>query len=163
MNDQVQSNHVRCNGLQVHYEDHGAGAPVVLLHGGLVTGHLMWSSHVPALSRNHRVVVPDSRGHSRTDNPEGRLAYDLMADDRAAFIEALRLDRPVVVGYSDGAQTALELGVHRAGGGGRRQVRARVPLFRDVVLDFLARHSEATRPSTGARFQTQGQEQGDRS
>ena len=111
MNDQVQSNHVWCNGLRIHYEDHGAGAPVVLLHGGLVTGHLMWSNHVPALARNHRVLVPDSRGHGRTDNPEGRLAYDLMADDCAAFIEALGLDRPAVVGYSDGAQTALELGI----------------------------------------------------
>jgi hypothetical protein len=93
MNDQVQSNHMWCNGLRVHYEDHGAGAPVVLLHGGLVTGHLMWSNHVPALARHHRVLVPDSRGHGRTDNPEGRLGYDLMADDCAAFIEALGLDR----------------------------------------------------------------------
>jgi len=111
MNDQLQSHQVRCSGLVVQYEDHGAGAPVVLLHGGLVTGHLMWSNHVPALARNHRVLVPDSRGHGRTDNPEGRLGYDLMADDCAAFMEALGLDRPVVVGYSDGAQTALELGI----------------------------------------------------
>jgi pimeloyl-ACP methyl ester carboxylesterase len=158
MNDQVQSNHVWCKGLRIHYEDHGAGAPVVLLHGGLVTGHRMWSSHVPALARHHRVLVPDSRGHGRTDNPEGRLADDLMAEDCAAFIEALGVDRPMVMGYSDGAQTALELGirhpdriaglvlggvvaepgravfpgperhrVHRAGGSGRREIRASVP------------------------------------
>jgi pimeloyl-ACP methyl ester carboxylesterase len=115
MNDQLQSHQVRCNGLLVQYEDHGAGAPVVLLHGGLVTGHLMWSNHVPALARNHRVLVPDSRGHGRTDNPEGRLGYDLMADDCAAFMEALGLDRPVVVGYRHGAQTALELGIRHPG------------------------------------------------
>lgn len=102
---------VRCNGLTVHYEDHGDGPPVVLVHGGLVTGHLMWSSHVPALARDHRVLVPDSRGHGRTDNPDDTLGYDLMADDCAAFIDALGLDRPVVVGYSDGAQIALELGM----------------------------------------------------
>jgi pimeloyl-ACP methyl ester carboxylesterase len=71
----------------------------------------MWSNHVPALARDHRVLVPDTRGHGRTDNPEGRLGYDLMADDCAAFVQALGLDRPVVVGYSDGAQTALELGI----------------------------------------------------
>jgi pimeloyl-ACP methyl ester carboxylesterase len=102
---------VRCNGLRVHYTDHGAGTPVVLVHGGLVTGNVMWSGHVGALAGHHRVLVPDSRGHGRTDNPEGRLGYDLMADDCAAFVEALGLDRPVVVGYSDGAQIALELGL----------------------------------------------------
>lgn len=107
--------YVRCNGLRVHYEDHGAGTPVVLVHGGLVTGHGMWSGHVAALAGHHRVLVPDSRGHGRTDNPERRLGYDLMADDCAAFIEALGLDRPVVVGYSDGAQIALELGLRHPG------------------------------------------------
>ncbi len=136
MNDQVQSNHVSCNGLRIHYEDHGAGAPVVLLHGGLVTGHLMWSNHVPALARNHRVLVPDSRGHGRTDNPEGRLGYDLMADDCAAFIEALGLDRPVVVGYSDGAQTALELGI-------RHPERIAGQVLGGVVAEPTARYFQA--------------------
>src|SRR3954452_22172908 len=57
----------------------------------------------------------DSRGHGRTDNPHGTLSYPMMADDAASFILALGLEKPLVLGYSDGGQIALELGLrHRA-------------------------------------------------
>ncbi|WP_232666217.1 alpha/beta fold hydrolase [Pseudonocardia sp. TRM90224] len=100
---------VDCNGITVHYEDHGTGAPIVLLHGGLVTARMMWGPHIEMFAAAHRVLAPDTRGHGRTDNPAGSLRYEQFADDTAAFIAALGLERPVVVGYSDGAQTALEL------------------------------------------------------
>jgi pimeloyl-ACP methyl ester carboxylesterase len=104
--------YVAANGLRIHYRDVGAGPPLVLVHGGLATGEVMWSAPVVAeLARRHRVLIPDSRGHGRTDNPAGTLRYDRMADDVAAFSAALGLERPVVVGYSDGAQVALEIGL----------------------------------------------------
>jgi pimeloyl-ACP methyl ester carboxylesterase len=103
--------HVLANGVRVSYSDQGEGRPVVLLHGGMVTGDLMWSGHVRALAERHRVLVPDTRGHGGSDNPDGVFGYDLFADDVAAFIDALGLERPVVVGYSDGAQTGIELGL----------------------------------------------------
>lgn len=70
---------------------------------------------MPQLAVRHRVVAPDSRGHGGTDNPADHLAYDQMADDVARLIDVLALDRPVVVGYSDGAQVALELGLRHPG------------------------------------------------
>jgi pimeloyl-ACP methyl ester carboxylesterase len=103
--------HVSANGVRVSCTDQGEGRPVVLLHGGMVTGDLMWSDHVSALAERHRVLVPDTRGHGGSDNPDGVFGYDLFADDVAAFIDALELDRPIVVGYSDGAQTGIELGL----------------------------------------------------
>jgi pimeloyl-ACP methyl ester carboxylesterase len=102
--------YVRANGLRIYYEDAGTGEPLVLLHGGTDTSHA-WRAVAPLLSPRYRVLRPDSRGHGRTDNPAGRLSYPLMAQDVAAFIRALDLGRPLVCGWSDGGQTALELAI----------------------------------------------------
>lgn len=112
----VTEGFVYAGGLKIHYREAGAGPPLVLIHGGLATGEVMWSAQVVAeLARRYRVLIPDSRGHGRTDNPGGRLRYDQMADDAAAFSAALGLERPAVVGYSDGAQIALEIGLRHPG------------------------------------------------
>jgi pimeloyl-ACP methyl ester carboxylesterase len=104
----------QANGLSIYYEDEGTGEPLVLLHGGTDTSHA-WRALVPLLSAHYRVVRLDSRGHGRTDNPAGRLGYALMAEDVAAFIHALGLERPLVCGWSDGGQTALELAIEHPG------------------------------------------------
>jgi pimeloyl-ACP methyl ester carboxylesterase len=102
--------YVQANGLRIYYEDDGAGEPLVLLHGGTDTSHA-WRAVVPLLRTHYRVLRPDSRGHGRTDNPSGRFSYRLMADDVAAYTGALGLERPLVCGWSDGGQTALELAI----------------------------------------------------
>jgi pimeloyl-ACP methyl ester carboxylesterase len=106
----AETGYVEIDGLKVYYRELGEGSPIVVVHGGLATGD-SWGEHILALAQNHRVLAPDSRGHGRTNNPAGRLSYSLMADDVAGFIAALKLQRPVVLGYSDGAQIALELGM----------------------------------------------------
>lgn len=110
--DAVTESYVQANGVRIYYRETGEGPPLILVHGGLATGEVMWSGEIVAeLARRYRVLIPDSRGHGRTDNPAGTLRYDQMADDVAAFSAALGLERPVVVGYSDGAQVALEIGL----------------------------------------------------
>lgn len=112
----TSEHYVQGNGARIFYREAGEGPPVVLLHGGLVTGGIMWSEVVVAeLARRHRVLIPDSRGHGRTNDPAGILRYDTMADDVAAFCAALGVERPVVLGYSDGAQVALEIGIRHPG------------------------------------------------
>lgn len=101
--------------LDVRYWDSGDGTPVVLLHGGTATAAMSWATPMRLLD-GYRIIAPDSRGHGGTDNPAARLGYDQMADDLADLIDALGLDRPFVVGHSDGAQTALEFGLRHAGG-----------------------------------------------
>jgi len=105
---------VRTNGLHIYYETQGSGEPLILLHGGTETGH-MWQPHIPSFAEHFRVIAPDSRGHGQTDNPTGELSYRLMADDVAALIRALDLTKPLVCGYSDGGQIALELGMRHPG------------------------------------------------
>jgi pimeloyl-ACP methyl ester carboxylesterase len=99
---------VQVNGLRMYYETHSDGTPVILLHGGLETCQ-MWAPAIPSFSMHHQVITPDSRAHGRTDNPSGLFSYPLLAEDVALFIRALELQNPLVVGYSDGGETALHM------------------------------------------------------
>jgi len=101
---------VHANDLDIYYEEYGEGPPLLILHGG--TGTI---SHDPAFGAHFRVIAPNMRGHGRTANPTGMFSYALLADDVAALIDALGLDRPPVAGYSDGGNTALQLGMTHPG------------------------------------------------
>jgi pimeloyl-ACP methyl ester carboxylesterase len=97
------------DGARIWYSTYGVGAPVVLLHGGLGHGG-NWGYQVPALIESgYRAVVIDSRGHGRSTRDGQPYSYDLMASDVLAVMNALHLDRVVLVGWSDGACTALIL------------------------------------------------------
>lgn len=101
---------VNANGLNIHYKEYGQGHPLILLHGGPAALDA-WGDHLPTFAEHFRVIALDSRGHGKTVNPMGTLSYSMMADDVAAFIKALGLTKPLVSGYSDGDQIALELGI----------------------------------------------------
>jgi pimeloyl-ACP methyl ester carboxylesterase len=101
---------VRVEGAALHVAERGHGVPVILIHGGLASGD-QWAPLVARLADSFRVITPDSRGHGRSSNPGGGLSYARIADDVAALAAALGLRRPLVAGWSDGGQVALELGV----------------------------------------------------
>lgn len=105
-----QGQYVQANGLNIYYEEYGNGQPLILLHGGTDTSQ-MWQPFLATFVPHFRVIAPDSRAHGRTDNPNGELSYRLMADDVVALIQALNLTQPLVFGYSDGGQIALEIGM----------------------------------------------------
>ena len=94
------------NGLNLYYEIHGTGRPMVLLHGGLGSGE-MFEPILPTLAQNHEVIVPDLQGHGRTADIDRPLDIRLMADDIAALIDHLGLDKPDIVGYSLGGAVAF--------------------------------------------------------
>ena len=99
------------NGLRMYYETHGsAGRPMVLIHGGLASGE-MFGPILPTLSAGHHVVVPDLQGHGRTADIERPVDMRLMADDVAALIDELDVDRPDIVGYSLGGGVAFHTAV----------------------------------------------------
>jgi pimeloyl-ACP methyl ester carboxylesterase len=81
-----------------------------LIHGGALTA-ASWQPYLDGFAKHFRVITPDSRGHGRTSNPAGSLSFRLLADDMAALVQALDLDRPMIFGYSDGGQVALEIGM----------------------------------------------------
>jgi pimeloyl-ACP methyl ester carboxylesterase len=109
MNETVSGRSLEINGAALYYEERGAGAPLILVHGGLSSG-AEWEPVVRELAIGFRVITPDSRGHGRSSNPAGELSYARIADDIAALIATLGLERPLVGGWSDGGQVTLELG-----------------------------------------------------
>src|SRR5580698_2147477 len=100
---------VEHEGARIRYSTYGAGPAVILLHGGL--GHSgNWGYQVPALvGSGYRAVLIDSRGHGRSTRDTRPFSYELMASDVLAVMDALHLEKASLVGWSDGACTALVL------------------------------------------------------
>jgi pimeloyl-ACP methyl ester carboxylesterase len=94
------------NGINLYYETHGTGRPLILLHGGLGSGE-MFGPLLPALAAGHQVIAVDLQGHGRTADIDRPLSIETMADDIAALIGHLGLDRPDVMGYSLGGGVAM--------------------------------------------------------
>lgn len=110
-----EHNYVEVNDLNMFYIEKGEGHPLILLHGGIGTAEFNWKEHIEYYSRKFRVIALDSRGHGRTDNPSGEFSYKLMADDVAAFAQIMKLEKPFIMGWSDGGQIALEIGIRHPG------------------------------------------------
>ena len=106
---------IRANGLDIAYDVHGAGPPLVLLHGATSSGREDFAAQIPLFSRAFRLYLPDARGHggTRWDATDG-FRYDWLVDDLAAFVDAAGLETFHVVGFSMGAMTALQYAVRNA-------------------------------------------------
>jgi pimeloyl-ACP methyl ester carboxylesterase len=114
----ARSQYVSANGIDIHYLDQGEGEPLVLLHGGMVSTNPLWTGvpiayagHMDTLAEHFRVIAPDTRGCGKTRHSAGPISFDLLADDVAAVIDALGLERPLIAGFSDGAITATILAI----------------------------------------------------
>jgi pimeloyl-ACP methyl ester carboxylesterase len=103
--------YTKANGLNVYYEEHGQGEPLILLHGGTVS-QAYYSTQIATLQKKYRVITPDLRGHGKTDNPYKQFSYRAMCEDLASLIDVLGIKRPLIFGYSDGGQVALELAMN---------------------------------------------------
>jgi pimeloyl-ACP methyl ester carboxylesterase len=99
--------HASVNGLQMYYEVHGTGKPLVLLHGG-VGAIEMFGEVLGMLAEGRQVVAADLQAHGRTADVERPLSLESMADDVAALIEHLGFERADVMGYSLGGGVALQ-------------------------------------------------------
>jgi len=101
---------VDADGARIAYAIYGKGEPVVLLHGGLGnSGH--FGFQLPALVDRFQVIAIDSRGQGRSTRTAATITYDLMATDVVAVLDHLHIARVAVVGWSDGGEVALKLGI----------------------------------------------------
>jgi pimeloyl-ACP methyl ester carboxylesterase len=129
------------NGSRLYYETHGAGRPLILLHGGLGSGE-MFGPILPTLTANHQVVAVDLQGHGRTADIDRPLSVDAMAKDIAALIPHLGLDRPDIMGYSLGGGVALLTALRHPDVVGRLVVVS-VNIRRSAIYpDMLAQQSQ---------------------
>jgi pimeloyl-ACP methyl ester carboxylesterase len=107
------SGHVDVGGLELYYERHGRGAPLVLLHGAFGTIESCFAGLVPTLADQFEVIAVELQGHGRTRDVDRPLTYDGMATDTAVLLEALRVERAHVAGYSLGGAVGLLLALDR--------------------------------------------------
>src|SRR5258705_5151497 len=119
------------NGINLYFETQGTGRPLVLLHGGLGSGE-MFGPILPALAADRQVIAVDLQGHGRTADIDRPLDIRLMADDIAALIQHLGIDRGDVMGYSLGGGVATMVAV-RHPDVVRRLVSVSAHIRRDAV------------------------------
>jgi pimeloyl-ACP methyl ester carboxylesterase len=110
MNDTSKGNYAEVNGLNMYYEVHGTGQPLVLLHGANMTIDAM-GEVVPALAKTRQVIAVELQGHGHTADIDRPLSYEQMADDIAALLRHLGIEQADVFGYSMGGGVALQVAI----------------------------------------------------
>ncbi len=106
----VKTGYAPVNGLKLYYEIHGSGEPLILLHGGVV-GITMFGPNVAALAEKRKVIAVELQGHGHTADIDRPLSFEAMADDIAALMKYLGIDRADVLGYSLGGGVALQMAI----------------------------------------------------
>jgi pimeloyl-ACP methyl ester carboxylesterase len=96
------------NGLEMYYEVHGEGTPLILIPGGTQTIETCFGELLPALAEGRQVIAAEMQGHGRTADIDRPLTHEGMADDVAALIEHLGLPAADILGYSTGGTIAMQ-------------------------------------------------------
>jgi pimeloyl-ACP methyl ester carboxylesterase len=109
-----QTGYARVDDLNMYYEIHGDGRPLILLHGAYMTIETM-GPILPGLASTRQVIAVEQQGHGRTADVDRPLTYERMADDTAALARHVGIDNADVVGYSMGGGVALQLAIRHPG------------------------------------------------
>ena len=109
MNDS-KGDYAEVNGLRMYYEIHGMGQPLVVLHGAYMTIDAM-GEVVPELAGSRQVIAVELQGHGRTADIDRPLTYEQMADDIAALLRHLVIEKADCFGYSMGGGVALQVAI----------------------------------------------------
>src|SRR5438094_1566729 len=107
---QATGRRVQVNGMRMYYEVSGAGEPLIVLHGAYMNIPTM-GAIIPELAKTHRVYALELQGHGRSTDIDRPITYPNLADDVAAFMDAVGLQKADVFGYSMGAGAGLQLAI----------------------------------------------------
>jgi pimeloyl-ACP methyl ester carboxylesterase len=137
----VQTAYAPANGLDMYYEVHGEGEPLILLHGAYMTVE-MFGPLLAGLGRVRKVIAPELQGHGRTADIDRPMTYPDMGDDVAALIRHLEIEQADVVGYSMGGAAAVQLAIRHS------------ELVRRLVVISAGFSSDAAPAEAQAMFET---------
>ncbi len=105
---------ININGKKIYYEEYGKGTPLLLLSAGGINRSIRdFGKSIPELSKQYRVIAPDTPGQGRSDQTDS-LSYELLTDFMSQLIDSLQIDSGYVMGWSDGAIVSLLLANRRA-------------------------------------------------
>jgi pimeloyl-ACP methyl ester carboxylesterase len=109
----LESGHAPVNGINMYYELHGPedGVPLVLLHGGGSTIDVTFSKVLPIFAGSRRVIALEEQAHGRTTDRNAPVAFESSADDVAALLRYLKVDKADLFGFSNGASVALQVAI----------------------------------------------------
>jgi pimeloyl-ACP methyl ester carboxylesterase len=99
------------HGIRMYYEVHGAGRPLLMIHGGAGNG-MQFEHQLPVFSKRYRCIVPDCCAQGRTTDRPGPLTYHAMAEDMIALLDRMHVRRADVMGWSDGGNIGLDMAMH---------------------------------------------------
>jgi pimeloyl-ACP methyl ester carboxylesterase len=111
----LTAGYVKVHGLDMYYEIHGDGPPLVLLHGAMGTIDSCFPNLLPALAKTRKVIAVELQGHGHTPDIDRPLSYEEMAEDTAGLMRALDIEVADFVGYSLGGGVALQLAMRHPG------------------------------------------------
>lgn len=97
-------------GIKMYAEVYGQGQPLLFIHGNGGSGGNFFKQ-VPYFSKNYKVIIADSRAQGKSVDPGDSLSYEMMADDYAALLDAMKIDSAFVIGWSDGGINGLLLAI----------------------------------------------------
>ena len=100
---------IKINSINIHYEVYGEGTPIILLHGNS-ENHKIFNKLIDKLKDKYKVYALDSRCHGKSENTK-EISYDLMSADIIEFIKKLKINKPILYGFSDGGITGLMVAI----------------------------------------------------
>jgi pimeloyl-ACP methyl ester carboxylesterase len=106
-----QGHYASVNGLTMYYEIVGHGRPLVLIHGGGSTIATNWSAILPLLVPNYQVIAVELQAHGHTSDRDKPETFEQDADDVAALLQQLKIEKASFFGFSNGANTTLQIGM----------------------------------------------------
>jgi pimeloyl-ACP methyl ester carboxylesterase len=109
MTTAIEPRTLSVNGVDLRYVDTGAGDPPIVFVHGWTCNRANWRHQIAEFSKDHRVIALDQRGHGESEKPDQDYTIEGFADDLAALIKDLGLERPVIVGHSMGGVIAFHL------------------------------------------------------
>jgi pimeloyl-ACP methyl ester carboxylesterase len=110
MND-AKGRYAKVGDLNLYYEIHGSGTPLVLLHGGGSTIDSSFGRILPALAKTHQVIAVELQAHGHTKDIDRPLSFEQDADDVAALLGQLHIEKSDFMGFSNGGTTCLQIAI----------------------------------------------------
>ena len=108
---QTIGRYANVNGIKMYYELHGTGSPLVLLHGGGSTITTTYGTILPLLAKTHQVIAIELQAHGHSGDRNTPESFIQDADDVAELLRQLNVVKADIMGFSNGGQTALEIGM----------------------------------------------------